>query len=175
MHHITTACPQKFKFLMYSFRFTLIITAKFIKKNKSQSQLLPTQVCGSLHRSQNCCGTPPLYGHGHTLEKKLEGPLFPSCLPEVASKVLEEMMSFWAQHPCCLHCHWDKVVARIQMRILATYYFQLPHLCDTSEASKKNNAVETSMQFAEVMSGTGLQYMCTNFNTVLTGNQPGCG
>ena len=25
----------------------------------------------------------------------------------------------------------------------------------------------------EVMSGTGLQYMCTNFNTVLTGNQPG--
>ena len=61
----------------------LIITAKvkFIKrKNPGHSPSQPKSVDPFID-PKTAVAFPPLYSHGHTLEKKLEGPLFPSCLP----------------------------------------------------------------------------------------------
>ena len=41
-----------------------------------------------------------LHTQGHSLEEKLIGPLFPSCLPEVVSEVPEQLEGLWAQRSC---------------------------------------------------------------------------
>ena len=59
---------------------------------------LPPLVQGSPETSHNSRRVPSLHSHGHALEEKLIGPLFPSCLPKVVSEVLEQLEGLWHQH-----------------------------------------------------------------------------
>jgi len=88
------------------------------------------------HCPKNSSRISLMYSNWDTLEEVFQWPWLPCALPEMPTEVLDERESLRPKHARGLHCHWNKIMARVKVGILGNLQkFSLSPLCHSSSLS----------------------------------------
>jgi len=99
-----------------------------------QPKELSFQTSWTSHYPKNSSRISVLHSNWDSLEEGFQWPWLPSDLPETSTEVLDERESLGPKHAQSLHCHWNKMMARVEVGVLGNLHVFSP-LCHSSSLS----------------------------------------